>query len=350
MVDYEKFSPVSENVNQFINLVNEQLGNTWESWHWLYSNLANEKSKYLLLNVLAYRIIGWKLVKLPLDSIAFWQMMGYLRSLEKTKTRADIISTGFYDLCLIPFDLTEFGYPVKVYSDAFGVFNEFIYSQYKFRDGDQEPKAGEWVIDCGACFGGTSLYFANKVGSDGGVLSFEFMQDNVNVFLKNIENNPDLKSRIHLVRSPVFSNNGQIMVIEGSGPATQVHPVGSGLLMYATVAAHWVKSKISKIPITFVKSTTIDAEVKKRAISKVSLIKMDIEGSEYSALRGALNTIRRFKPILAICVYHRLIDFYEVPQLIDSLNLGYKFYLQHSTVHGDETVIFGIPPGELSLH
>jgi hypothetical protein len=39
-------------------------------------------------------------------------------------------------------------------------------------------------------------------------------------------------------------------------------------------------------------------------------------------------------------VYHKLIDFFEIPQLLHGLNLGYRFYLQHSTVHGDETVLF----------
>ena len=347
MIDYEneKYSPTQENLNHYIDRINQILGSAYPAWQWIYERLANEKSKYLLLNVLAYRIIGWKLTKLPLDSDNFWKMMDYLRAVEKAQSNTDVINTGFHKLRLKNFNLEEFGYPVKVYSDAFGVFNEFIYSQYKFRDGGHEPTGGDWVIDCGACFGGTSLYFANKVGVDGRVLSFEFMPDNLNIFSRNIENNPELKSRIILVRSPVHSKDGQLMVIEGTGPATQVHPIGTGVLMYAKAIALWVKSKISNNPIAFCKSTTIDAELKNRSVNRVRLIKMDIEGSEYSALRGAIKTIQKHKPVLAICVYHRLIDFYEVPQLIGSLNLGYKFYLQHSTVHGDETVIFAIPPG-----
>lgn len=270
-------------------------------------------------------------------------MMSYLKEKEKKETSRSI-HTGFHDFRLTPLDLNEFGYPVNVFSDAFGVFNEFIYSQYQFKDGNHEPDQGDCVIDCGACFGGTSLYFAHLVGTKGKVLSFEFMPDNIKIFNKNLELNPKLKSIVELIESPVFSTARSIMTIEGSGPATQVHSIGSGWREYLKVALSWIESKIKKTSINFVKSTTIDNEVKKRKIKKVGLIKMDIEGSEYSALIGAKNTISTFKPILAICVYHRLIDFYEVPQFIDSLNLGYKFYLQHSTVHGDETVIFGLPP------
>ena len=71
---------------------------------------------------------------------------------------------------------------------------------------------------------------------------------------------------------------------------------------------------------------------------------MDIEGAEYQALVAARRTIERFRPTLALCVYHKLMDFYELPQFVDRLDLGYKFYLQHSTVHGDETVVFAETP------
>lgn len=281
MIDYEceKYRPAQKNFNHYIDRIHQMLGNSYPAWQWLYEKLSNEKSKYLLLNVLAYRIIGWQLTKLPLDSDNFWKMMDYLRAMERAQSSADVIDTGFHELRLKQFNLEEFGYPVKVYSDAFGVFNEFIYSQYKFRDGDCEPTEGDWVIDCGACFGGTSLYFANKVGVDGRVLSFEFMPDNLDIFSKNIENNPELKSRIILVRSPVHAKDGQLMVIEGAGPATQVHPIGTGVLMYAKATALWLKSKISNNPIHFVKNTTIDAELKNRSVNRVRLLLQNQEGS-----------------------------------------------------------------------
>ena len=73
---------------------------------------------------------------------------------------------------------------------------------------------------------------------------------------------------------------------------------------------------------------------------KIDFIKMDIEGAELEALKGAEKTIRNYKPRLAICVYHKLQDFWEIPNWISSLNLGYKFHLRHFTTHSDETVLF----------
>ena len=63
----------------------------------------------------------------------------------------------------------------------------------------------------------------------------------------------------------------------------------------------------------------------------VTFIKMDIEGAEMNALRGAENIIRTQKPKMAICVYHDLRHFYEVPLYLKSLVPQYKIYFRHHT-------------------
>ncbi|MBI4225976.1 FkbM family methyltransferase [Candidatus Roizmanbacteria bacterium] len=62
---------------------------------------------------------------------------------------------------------------------------------------------------------------------------------------------------------------------------------------------------------------------------RVTFIKYDIEGSEYNALLGAKNIIRRYRPKLAICVYHMTADFWRIPLLIRKFNSEYRFYLRH---------------------
>lgn len=68
-------------------------------------------------------------------------------------------------------------------------------------------------------------------------------------------------------------------------------------------------------------------------------IKLDIEGAELAALRGAEKTLRRFHPKLPFCGYHNLPDFWEIPQHLDTLKLGSKSHLWHFTIHQEETVL-----------
>jgi FkbM family methyltransferase len=75
----------------------------------------------------------------------------------------------------------------------------------------------------------------------------------------------------------------------------------------------------------------------------ISLIKMDVEGAEIEALRGAARTIVRNKPKLAISVYHKRDDILEIPLLINRLNSGYRFYLRHHSTTFGETVLFATP-------
>lgn len=75
---------------------------------------------------------------------------------------------------------------------------------------------------------------------------------------------------------------------------------------------------------------------------KVTFIKMDIEGAEYEALIGAKNTISRYKPKLAISIYHKPEDIFEIAQLIYSLNPEYKFYLRHYSLSTNETVLYAL--------
>ena len=60
-----------------------------------------------------------------------------------------------------------------------------------------------------------------------------------------------------------------------------------------------------------------------------SFIALDIEGAELTALFGAERIIREQKPKLAICVYHKPEDLYEIPELVKKLRPDYQLYLRH---------------------
>ena len=75
---------------------------------------------------------------------------------------------------------------------------------------------------------------------------------------------------------------------------------------------------------------------------KVTFIKMDIEGSELAALRGAERIIREQRPKLAICVYHKAEDMWEIPGLILQYRPDYKLYLRHYSSSDTETVLYAV--------
>ena len=92
-----------------------------------------------------------------------------------------------------------------------------------------------------------------------------------------------------------------------------------------------------------VENAEIDALDNLITDEKVNFIKMDIEGSEMEALKGATKIIEISKPILAICVYHKSEDLFTIPQYIKKLNPNYKFYLRkHSNVSSHELVLYAI--------
>lgn len=76
---------------------------------------------------------------------------------------------------------------------------------------------------------------------------------------------------------------------------------------------------------------------------KVSFVKMDIEGAERMAIEGARDTIMKWHPKLAICVYHRADDLWQIPEQVFSIRNDYRLHLRHYTEGVCETVMFFIP-------
>jgi len=74
----------------------------------------------------------------------------------------------------------------------------------------------------------------------------------------------------------------------------------------------------------------------------VTFIKMDIEGAELNALKGAQQTIKKYKPKLAICIYHKPEDVWEIPNLLLEFVPDYKFYIRHYSLSSFETVLYAI--------
>lgn len=76
----------------------------------------------------------------------------------------------------------------------------------------------------------------------------------------------------------------------------------------------------------------------------VTFIKMDIEGAELNALKGAEKLIRKYKPTLAISLYHKPEDIISLPLYIKQIVPEYQLYLRHYTTLIAETVLYAIMP------
>lgn len=72
-----------------------------------------------------------------------------------------------------------------------------------------------------------------------------------------------------------------------------------------------------------VKIVTIDNIVKSESLNGRGFIKMDIEGAEMDALKGAITTLKELKPNLAIAVYHEYENGLECAKIIKKANPDY---------------------------
>jgi len=90
-----------------------------------------------------------------------------------------------------------------------------------------------------------------------------------------------------------------------------------------------------------IEAVSLDEELKDER-EPVTFIKMDIEGAELNALKGAERIIKKYKPKLAICIYHKPEDVWEIPNLLLEFVPDYKFYIRHYTSTCFETVLYAL--------
>lgn len=286
-----------------------------------YNILQDEYSKQLLIELLKFRVLGAQHVKLPSNNANFWNKYAAIDR-DYLKERRTIKIWNWY---LNLYQLKGIQGSLKLHAHPLNVLCTFLLEQYAYRKeqaiGQVEP--GDVVIDGGGCWGDTALYFADKAGVDGRVYCSEFVLDNLNIFEQNIKLNPHLANTIKIIPKALWNKTGEMIGYSTNGPATSLD----------TSQKHNQQAS----------TLSIDDLVKEENLTRVDYIKMDIEGSELRALAGAENTIRTMRPKLAISLYHKDEDFITIPEYLSGLGVPYQFYLDHFTVHREETVLFAIP-------
>jgi len=169
-------------------------------------------------------------------------------------------------------------------------------------------------VDCGAYVGDTATRLTETVGKIDAYVGFEPDADN---FLRLAHTAKELKEKL----SPAFLYP---CAVGGANSVVNFAPAeGSGAISNEG-QAHVQVVRLDETLINF----------------RPSFIKMDIEGMELSALQGAENIIRDYDPDLAVCVYHNISDYFEIPLLLSRMNPHYRFYLRTHSSCTMETVLY----------
>ena len=181
----------------------------------------------------------------------------------------------------------------------------------------------EIFLDCGAYDGDTIGDFLKCSPKYRRIIAFEPETANFEELQKKYGDN----DRITLINAGVYDKDGEVLfnVVKNTGSSKV--------------------SENAKIDETnnfvSIKVKTIDG----LDLEKVTFIKMDIEGAELNALKGAKKTILRNKPKLAVCIYHSDEDMLQIAEYIHNLAPEYKLYVrQHENYPSIfETVLYALP-------
>ena len=283
--------------------------------------LANPDDRELLIRVLVFRVLGRSKVRHELTRERVLELVETANTARVATATGDL---GMPDWPADDYDLSRLGVPLELSVHLTGIVGTFLLEQYRYAgppDVGAEP--GDRVIDGGGCWGDTALYFANLVGPEGQVLTFEPDAENLRLLQHNRSRNPVAGARIEVREAALWDRSGERLSIESAGPGTRVGPDGRG----ATVV-----------------SETVDALLERGDLDRVDFIKLDIEGTELKALQGAERTLRRFRPRLAIAAYHAPNDLVELSGFLTELGVGYRFALKHNSMDQYETVLFAHSP------
>lgn len=188
-------------------------------------------------------------------------------------------------------DLTE-GIDLAIYvfgrfeSQTVRVFRRFL-------------RPGDVVVDIGANIGANTLELARSVGVNGRVIAFEPTEFAVAKLRKNLELNRELERTVTVEhaflgdgavesRSREFYASWPLLAENDHG----LHQRHRGRLGSAENAVQW----------------TLDGYVDDRRIESIRLIKLDVDGGEWSVLKGAQQTLERFHPMIVMEIAPYVLD------------------------------------------
>lgn len=149
------------------------------------------------------------------------------------------------------------------------------------------PNGGVFV-DVGAHIGYYTLKGAMKAGSNGKVISVEPNPQTLKILRKNLQSNSFQNITLKEVAASDKETTLDFYVVRG---------INTGMASISQANAGRSESDLN---IVKVPARPLDAILSELGVSRVDVIKLDIEGAEAIALRGAVGTLRRFRPALLL--------------------------------------------------
>jgi len=169
-------------------------------------------------------------------------------------------------------------------------------------------------IDGGAFRGETSVEFAEWANSYQKIIAFEPDKENYRNLQERIE--AAKLNHVELVHAGLWSEDGTLAL-------THAGDDGTGSYISADGQERVVVKALDSV-----------------AKDRVTFIKLDIEGAELEALKGARETIRRDRPRMAVCIYHKPEDIWEIPRYIKSLVPEYHMAARHYMTYLYDTILY----------
>lgn len=145
-----------------------------------------------------------------------------------------------------------------------------------------------------------------------------------------------------LVRETVNHFGDQISLLSEAlwnSPGSLSLPVGAGNQAIGGCAGR----ELPLFPLRRFPCTSIDAFVKENGLSAVDYIKLDLEGGEPQALAGAKETLKEFRPQLAVSIYHEIEHMWDIPLFLMDVLSDYDFFVEHYSYLREETLLYCLP-------
>jgi FkbM family methyltransferase len=179
----------------------------------------------------------------------------------------------------------------------------------------------EIFIDCGAFIGDTIGDFLRYCPEYKQIVAFE--PDSKN--FEKLKKKYDVNSKITLINAGTYNKSGEVSFSRLGNADSKIIET----------------SELRSNSIVDIQVMAIDD----LNLEKVSFIKMDIEGAELKALKGAERTITKNKPKLAICIYHSNEDMLGIAEFIHNVAPEYKLYVRQHCYYPfiNETVLYAMP-------